>query len=242
MKNNQEPITPIDTNLAAAPVSGADSIMAIINKAAISPDFDVAKLQELLSVKERWEANEAKKAYHQAMAAFNNEPLIIEKSRKAHNSMYAGLAETLEIVRPAMQEHGLSHSWHTEQHETGSITVKCCITHTLGHSECTSMSAAPDSSGSKNSIQALGSAQTYLQRYTLYAILGLASSDMDSDGEKEVVYITDTQAADLMSMIDEVGGDSRKLCQGLKINSLQQMPETMYGKALRLIESKRAAS
>lgn len=43
------------------------------------------------------------------------------------------------------------------------------------------MSAEPDGSGSKNAVQAIGSTNTYLQRYTLFSVLGLASVDMDDD-------------------------------------------------------------
>jgi len=208
---------------------------------AVSQNADLDKMEKLMELQERWEANEAKKAYNQAMAAFNDEPLIIEKTRKAHNSMYAGLAETLEVVRPALQEHGLSHSWKTQQHDTGTITVRCCITHNLGHSECTSMSAPPDDSGSKNSIQSLGSSVSYLQRYTLYAILGLASSDMDTDGGKPIPKITEEQAEEINKKLDEVKGDKAQFCKGMKVNSIPELKETDYGKALRLIEGKRKA-
>ena len=43
------------------------------------------------------------------------------------------------------------------------------------------MYGTPDNSGSKNSIQAIGSTTTYLQRYTLFSILGLAAGE-DDDG------------------------------------------------------------
>lgn len=39
-----------------------------------------------------------------------------------------------------------------------------------------------DPSGSKNAIQAIGSAVSYLRRYTLLGVLGMATSDGDSDG------------------------------------------------------------
>jgi hypothetical protein len=44
------------------------------------------------------------------------------------------------------------------------------------------MSAPPDTSGSKNPIQAIGSTQSYLERYTALALLGIATKDMpDAD-------------------------------------------------------------
>ena len=47
------------------------------------------------------------------------------------------------------------------------------------------MQSLPDTSGSKNSIQAISSAVTYLQRYTLLAATGLSTSELgnlDNDG------------------------------------------------------------
>jgi hypothetical protein len=59
--------------------------------------------------------------------------------------------------------------------------VTCILTHEKGHSEETSLQGPPDTSGSKNSIQAVGSSVTYLCRYTLLAACGLAASE-DTDG------------------------------------------------------------
>jgi hypothetical protein len=44
------------------------------------------------------------------------------------------------------------------------------------------MSAAADTTGSKNPIQARGSAIEYLKRYTLIGSLGLSTADSDIDG------------------------------------------------------------
>jgi hypothetical protein len=57
--------------------------------------------------------------------------------------------------------------------------VTCIIAHSAGYSEENSLSAPFDPSGNKNPLQAIGSAQTYLQRYTLKAALGLAAAKDD---------------------------------------------------------------
>jgi hypothetical protein len=62
------------------------------------------------------------------------------------------------------------------------VTVSCIISHRAGHSEENSLSARHDTSGNKNPIQALGSAVTYLQRYTLKAAVGVAAA-ADDDGQ-----------------------------------------------------------
>ena len=45
------------------------------------------------------------------------------------------------------------------------------------------MGGPPDSGGAKSAIQARASSKSYLERYTLLGITGLASSDGDKDGQ-----------------------------------------------------------
>jgi len=99
-----------------------------------------------------------------------------------------------------MSECGLSHSWRMDQDD--GIKVTCCVTHEMGHQECTSLKGAPDTSGSKNSIQAIGSTVKYLERYTLYAILGLASKEQDDDGNGVVEKISKKQADEIRDKLE----------------------------------------
>ena len=81
------------------------------------------------------------------------------------------------------------------------MSVICTISHWQGHAESTKLSAAPDNSGSKNSIQAIGSTISYLERYTLLALTGLATHDMDDDGNAASVEpITENQIAEINTM------------------------------------------
>lgn len=143
--------------------------------------FDVEGFGKMLEFQERHEANQARKAYHVAMAEFQAESPKIIKQKSGHNNKYAGLSDIVAVVAPLESKHGLSHSWVTGTADK-EIKVICKITHILGHSEKTELSAGPDASGNKNDIQALGSTITYLQRYTLKAALGLAEADQDDDG------------------------------------------------------------
>ena len=178
-------------------------------------DTDIDKLSKLMDLQERWEAKEAKKLYVTALAQFSADLPAIVKTRKGHNSKYAGLAETLTAIRPAMDDYGLSHSWKTSQ-EGGQITVACILTHAAGHSEETSLSSGSDKSGSKNDIQAIGSTVSYLERYTLYAILGLASADDDGKASEPVEKITDDQALELEAMITDNDIDIKRVKAWMK--------------------------
>lgn len=154
--------------------------------------MDLAAMERLMGLQERWDANEAKKAYHAAMAAFKQNPPTIYKDKHVSFSTQKGqtdyhhatIGNVVKQIVAALAEHDLSHSWSTEQLDGGQVAVTCTITHKAGHSESVTLKAGRDESGGKNSIQALGSAITYLQRYTLLAITGLAVEDgSDDDGQ-----------------------------------------------------------
>lgn len=156
-------------------------IMMLADKLAAG-QITADQMEKMLDVQMKWEKHEAEKAYHVAMAKFQENAPAIIKSKKAHNCMHADLAiDIVAKVAPLLSKHGLSHKWVTESMD-GGVKVICRITHVQGYSESTSMFAGPDTSGSKNAIQAIGSTVTYLQRYTLKAALGLAEGGQDDDG------------------------------------------------------------
>lgn len=153
---------------------------------AVQQGADLDKLERLMALQERWEANEAKRAYVKAMAAFKEDPPTVVKNKEANfgnnkGYKYANLAQVAAVIGKALSKHGLSASWQTAQTDS-KIIVTCTITHVAGHSESCSLSAAADNSGAKNAIQAVGSTQSYLAKYTLLALTGLAADDQDDDG------------------------------------------------------------
>lgn len=156
---------------------------------AVEKGADIDKLTKLMDLEERWRANKAREAFVQAMAGFKAEPSRILKSRIAtiqsdkgsFKYPYASLIEVVDGVVGNLSKHGFTHRWETVQ-EGERITVTCVLTHIAGHSERNTQSGPPDMSGKKNPIQAIASTVSYLQRYSLLAVTGLAASDMDDDG------------------------------------------------------------
>jgi hypothetical protein len=153
---------------------------------AVSQNLDLDKLKQLMDLQERWERNEARKAFVVAMNEFKKAPPTILKNKQvsfgkgdsATKYNHATLDGVCEAVTKALSEHGISHRWQVQQ-EQSAIRVTCILTHDMGHSEETTLVGGPDTSGSKNAIQAIGSTVTYLQRYTLLAATGLAAEDDD---------------------------------------------------------------
>jgi hypothetical protein len=216
----------------------------VMIQTAIQQNFDIDKLEKLIALKERCDANDAKKAYVTAMGKFRKECPAIEKTCIGQNDKkFAGLAETLEQIKKLMAKHGLSHSWETKQ-EKDWITVTCNITHTGGHTAQTTLSGEPDSGGNKNKIQSIGSTVSYLERYTLFAALGLAGKDQDNDGadgkpNPEDEKITESQELDLLAIIDEVGADKNAFMRACKVQSLADIKKRNFKRALQMLENKR---
>lgn len=145
-------------------------------------------LDQMMGLQERWEANQARKAFDAAMAEARAEIKPIVKRREVDfttnrgrtNYKYEDLAQIAEEIDPILAKHGLSYR-HRSKQDGKRLSVTCIVAHRDGHSEETTLAADNDESGNKNSIQAIGSAATYLQRYTLKLALGLSAAK-DDDG------------------------------------------------------------
>lgn len=165
----------------AAPSPLTNAIQLAVEKG------NVEVVGKLLEIQERWEAGQARKAFEEAFAKFKAECPKLEKTKEVSFGTnktaykYTPLDHIANTLGPLLAKHSLSYNWRQESHD-GSITVTCVLRHALGHSIDNTLSAGSDSSGSKNAIQAIGSAVSYLRRYTLLGVLGMATSDEDSDG------------------------------------------------------------
>lgn len=177
---------------------------------AVSQGADLEKLTKLMDLQERWEKNEARKAYHRAFSEFKAEAVDVVRNKLVTDGplkgkSYAELNAVVDTVTPALSRHGLSASWRISKDEKDWLEVTCTITHELGHSESVSMGAGPDVGGAKNSIQARASTVTYLERYTLMAATGLAAKNQDDDGNAVgKVGLTPSQFADFKAGIEGV--------------------------------------
>ena len=212
---------------------------------AVKSDTDLEKLAKAMELQERFEATQAKKAYHVAMAAFKSNPPKINKDKsvayKEVRYSHASLANVTEKINAELSKHGLSAAWTTKQN--GQVEVTCKITHAQGHSEETTLKAGADSTGSKNSIQAIGSTITYLQRYTILALTGLATSDQDDDGkisEGEEGFITADQATHIKNMLEFSGANKMKLLSYLNAAKVEDILAKDYNRAIKGIEDHQA--
>jgi hypothetical protein len=172
---------------AAPPPSNIMTPMTLLQM-AVQQGADLDRLERLFALKREYEADEARKASNAAFAAFKDEAVRIIKNRTVKDGplkgkSFAELYAVVNAVTPALSKHGLSVSWSVVADEKDWIKVRCTLKHVAGYSEFVEQGGPPDTGGAKNAIQARASTVTYLERYTLKAILGLAEQDDDDDGD-----------------------------------------------------------
>lgn len=213
---------------------------------------DLDKMEKFMELQERWEANEARKAYTVAMTSFKGDPPVIYKNKlvgyenkdgSVTGYRHASLDHVVDAIGAGLAKHGLSHRWDICDIEGGQIKVTCIITHEKGHSESVSLQAGADSTGKKNNIQAKGSTVTYLQRYTLLSATGLAAKGQDDDGQSaEVERITEEQANQIHAMITENNIPKAPFLKFMKCESIETITAQAFSEAINALKRKIKAS
>lgn len=171
----------------AQPRTDAQALMSLIERAALDPSFDVAKMERLFAVRKEWKAEEARDAYNRAFTAFKAAGVRVIKNRTVTDGplkgkKYAELFAVNNAITEELSKNGLSASWKFTKDDKDWIEVTCTLKHVDGHSESVSMGGPPDAGGAKSPMQARASTVSYLERYTLKAITGLAEQNDDDDG------------------------------------------------------------
>ena len=221
---------------------------------AIEKGADVAMIEKLMELQERHERSIGRRAFDQALAKAKAEiPPIIKNRHVAYDNKGGGktdyrhedLAEIARTVDPILSRYGLSYRFRTAQGQDG-ITVTCVISHEAGYAEETTLKGGADTSGGKNAIQAVGSAVTYLQRYTLKAALGLAAAQDDdgkaTDARPGRENITMEQWQELRGLIERAGIDEDVVLKAARVSALDFLPqrdfEPMKSKLLKTVAAR----
>jgi hypothetical protein len=211
---------------------------------AVAQNATPETLERLLALQERYEQNQARKAYAQAIAKARGEigPIFKSAEVRMGPGKPAYRHETLDDIDrqvvPVLSKHGLSYRWGTKvpENKPDWLIVTCHVEHRDGHFEENSLAGPADTSGAKNPIQAIGSALTYLCRYTVKAALGLsATTDTDSNEPEEL--ISENELAMLRKRIEQVGQTEERVCQYYKISKLENLPASLFDSALKKLDA-----
>ena len=164
------------------PVSITDqsAMLAVIERAARDPQVDVAKMEKLMELQERYQARQAKIEFDAAMAEMQPDlPSVGERGNAANRYTYALWEDINAAIKPVLKRHGFALSFRTSFDD--GIAVTGVLSHRSGHREETTIKLPADSSGNKNAVQAVASSVSYGKRYTAGALLNLTSHGEDDD-------------------------------------------------------------
>lgn len=221
---------------------------------AVSSGAPIEVVTQLMELLKETRAEERKMAFDAALSAAKAEIPPILKNRVVDFTSQKGrthykhedLGEIAKTVDPILTNHGLSYRFRTEQ-DGANVKVTCIVAHRDGYAEENSLSATRDESGNKNTIQAVGSTVTYLQRYTLKASLGLAVSNDDdgrgnasTGGEAPLVNIE--QRDELLKLIADTSTDVDLFCRYYKIDAVPDLPAAKFGSAKQRLEAKKSVT
>lgn len=164
------------------------TVLGMIERLSVRPDFDVQKMRELVALQERILDRNAEAEFNAAFAEMQAEiPEIDEKGRIMVDgqlrSQYAKFEDIQKVIKPILKQYGFSLAFETQYPDLKTIKVIGILTHRQGHSRRSEFLAAADKSGGKNDVQAQGSSTQYGRRYTTCDLLNISTRGVDDDGQ-----------------------------------------------------------
>lgn len=216
---------------------------------AIEKGITPEGLEKLVALHERMAARSAAQEFAQSMAAFQSECPSIRKESTAqiatrsggsYSYKFAELDTIARTIQPLMNKHGLSYTWDSTMNG-GTLECTCTVRHVNGHSVTAKFACPTDSASAMSNQQKNAAALTYARRQSLIQVLGLTTCDPDTDGAGSAAgsKISESQAANIDHVIDEVGVDRVRFLAYFGVQSLEDIPASRFGEAMRLLEEKR---
>lgn len=196
--------------------------------------LDVKEMQEMLALQKEYEANEARKAFHRALAEFKKDPPTVIKDmlNTQYGSDYVSIWNMVNTVTKELGKYDLHTRWDFPESEGNTISCTCIMAHALGHEESVTITGPVDESGKKNPLQGRKSTRTYLKLETFEAVTGMASvsGNIDDDANTPIEYITEEQALELHARAteNEVYDSFMKWLNTQKIKSIDNIQACNY--------------
>lgn len=228
---------------------GAEQVSALM-KLALEHGHPVEVLNQLFDLQVRVDERNARAEFFDALARFQEEVPSIHKGQTARIATKAGgsysytfapLDAIAKTIREPLRKHGFSYGWTVQQNGDHGLLVECILRHKGGHEERASFPVPVDTAAAMSGAQKNGAALTYGKRQSLTSVLGLTTTDDDTDGEVPPTGpITAAQLADLEALIEEVGADRAAFVRWLKVENLSSLPQYDLPRAIKALEDKRS--
>lgn len=222
------------------------ALLNIVQRSDIDPD----RLEKFMDLQIKLEERQAEKSFNEAMANFQRECPIINKTKKVDFSSksgnrtkydYAPLDEMIHVIKPILTKYGLSYAFDLERdgEENKLLTT---IAHIDGHKKSFSYYFDKLHDDNRmNSSQRRKSALTFAKRSALENALGVVTQDADDDAQRAVDNIvTSEQVDEIYNLLRLTDTGQEKFMTAMKIDSIEEMDSALYKKAINMLRRKRA--
>ena len=224
MDENQVTIAQED-NLPQIQQEESNPFLALIDKYCTNPDFNLEILREFKIMNQEHLDRQGEIAFNKAFAEMQPQLPPIPKEGIGQNGTKYFKKETAnKLVNPFLKRYGFGLSHDIKQGD-GKVAVIAILSHNQGHTRTTSIELPNDVGGQKNAVQAVGSSQTYGERYTMKAILNLTIIDdeTDDDGNGSSEFITREQVEYIENMLEETRSNKINFLKACKATSIAQI-------------------
>lgn len=207
-KKTKELVTQKDTpaERALAQATQVGSVDALLSQ-AVAAGADIGTLERLMALRKDMLAEEAKKAFNKAMAEFQSECPVINKTKSVSTKSgdeaykYAPIESVISQVKTIIQKHGFRYSTTMELSEDGTLVKAFCrVVHELGHEEVSVMEVPlGGQTAVMSKSQVVAAAQTFAKRYAFLNAFGIMTGDTDNDAAKVKEPADDEKVIDLLN-------------------------------------------
>lgn len=229
---------------AAAEGGGSAGMLAIISRAASDPNVDMDKLERLMAMKERMDAQVAESAFNSALSDAQGamRPISADATNPQTRSKYATYAQLDKALRPIYTSNGLSLSFDTDDSpKSDHVRVLCYVAHSGGFKRTYKADMPIDGKGAKGNdvmtkTHAFGAGTSYGMRYLLKMIFNVAIGEDDNDGNgyAAVQYVSAEQLRTLQDLVDVYVRNVPKFLEwisaraGFSLETLGETPAKLF--------------
>jgi hypothetical protein len=221
------------------------AVMNMIERAATDPNFDVTKLEKLMSLQEHILNRNAKQAFAADYVLMKPHlPKVLRRKENTQTkSKYAPLEDINVEIDPVLEKYGFGTATKIIAQTDTSVTVKAELWHRGGHVEETTITMPLDKTGIAGTVNktlphATSSSVTYAKRVAICALLNISTGD-DKDGNHETGNITIEQAAELDKRARALGEEvHQNFLKYMKVEKAIDIPAKNYKQATVALAAK----
>lgn len=203
-------------------------------------------VEKMLTLQERYDANQAKKAFAISMVEVQkNMPIVPELATNSQtNSKYSKYKTILKYTKHIYTEAGFSLVYSEgETSKEDNIRVVVDIMHSQGHIETRFIDVPLDLTGLKGTVNktkthAKGSSLSYGKGYLIRMVFNIPTGD-DDDGQAagSIEYISEEQLSTIRDFIDNNEAVIEKsFLEHMGAESCEQLPKAKYQQAIVAIK------